>query len=108
MKEIRTTNTLSLAREVNLRRPILSSPPDLREKSLESWFPDVRINNDKDPVKLTLVYLATSLLLNNNPTVVLPEFFVNLVDNMENFNNCPWGKVVWEDSTTRIKKTSTK
>ena len=72
--------------------------------TLKSQFPDARLNNNEDAVKLALVYLLASLLLNNNPTVVLPEFFINLVDNVEIFNNFPWGKVVWEDSTTRIKK----
>ena len=52
-------------------------------------------------MKLVLVYLIASLLLNNNPTVVLPDFFVN---NLKNVNNFPWGKAVWEDNTTRIKK----
>ena len=63
----------------------------------------MRLNNDKEAVKLKLVYTVTSLLLNNNLTVVLVEFFVNLVDNLENFNNFPWGKVLWENSTAGIK-----
>ena len=62
------------------------------------------MNNDEDVVNLALVYLVISLLLNNNPTVVLLEFFVNLVDNMKIFNNFPSIKVVWDDSTMRIKK----
>ena len=47
------------------------------------------MNNDKDAMKLPLMYLIASLLLNNNPTVSLPEFFVNLVENLKNFNNFP-------------------
>ena len=47
------------------------------------------MNNDEDAMKLALVYLVASLLLNNNLFVSLPEFFVNLVDNLENFNNFP-------------------
>ena len=52
------------------------------------------MNNDEDAINLTLVHLVASLLLNNNLTIVLSEFFVNLVDNLENFNNFPWRKVV--------------
>ena len=62
------------------------------------------MNNNVDAVKLALVYLVPSFLLNNNPTIVLLEFFVNLVDNLENFNNLPRENVVWEDSIARIKK----
>ena len=75
-----------------------------KRETLENRFPDIRLNNDKNAVNLALVYLLASLLLNNNPTIVQPEFFINLVDNLENVNNFPWGKVVWEDSTTRIKR----
>ena len=69
-------------------------PTKFKRETLESWFLDARVNNDEDAVKLVLVYLVASLLLNNNPTVSLLEFFVNLVDNLETFNNFPWGKVV--------------
>ena len=55
-----------------------------KRETLESWFLDARLNNNEDAVNLALVYLITSLLLNNYPTIVLPKFFVNLVDNMEN------------------------
>ena len=56
-----------------------------KRETSESWFLDARLNNDEDVVNLALVYHINSLLLNNNPTVVLLEFFVNLVDNVENF-----------------------
>ena len=75
-----------------------------KRETLESWFPDARMNNDEDAVKLALVYLVTSLPLNNNPIGSLPEFFINLVDNLESFNNFPSGQLVWEDIIGRIKK----
>ena len=57
-----------------------------------------------DVVKLALVYLVASLLLKKNSTISLPEFFVHLVDNLENFNEFSWGKVVWEDNIGRLKQ----
>ena len=59
-------------------------PTRFKRETLESWFPDARLNNDENVVKLTLVYFIASLLLNNNQIVLLPEFFVNLVDNLKN------------------------
>ena len=55
-------------------------------------------------MKLVLVYMVTCLLLHNYPTTSLPKFFVNLVDNLDRFNNYSWGKLVWEDSSVRLKK----
>ena len=69
-------------------------PAKFKRKTLESWFPEARMNYNEDAMKLTLMYLVASFILNNNSTVSLPEFFVNLVDNLENFNNFSWGKVV--------------
>ena len=55
-------------------------------------------------MKLPLVYMVACLLLHNYPAVSLPEFFVNLVDNLDRLNNFPWGKLMWEDNTVRLKK----
>ena len=55
-------------------------------------------------MKLALVYVVTCLLLHNSAIMSLPEFFINLVDNLKNFNNYLWGKLVWEESTDRLKK----
>ena len=67
-------------------------PARFKRKTLERWFRYMRLNDDEDALKLALVYLVTSVLLNNNPTVVLPEFFVNLVDNIGKFQQLPLGK----------------
>ena len=79
-------------------------PIKLKRETLETWFLDARVQNDEDVVKLALVYVVACLLLHNYLTVSLPKFFVNLVDNLNKFNNYLWGKLVWEDSTVRPKK----
>ena len=70
----------------------------LKRKTLETWFPATRVHKNEDIVKLALVYVVACLLLHNYLTVSLLEFFVNLVDNLDRFNNYPWRKLVWEDS----------
>ncbi|POO03678.1 hypothetical protein TorRG33x02_008830 [Trema orientale] len=47
--------------------------------------------NDEDRVKVALLYLLASGLLNNSPRVHLSRFYVDLIDDLESFNKYPWG-----------------
>ncbi|CAH9074166.1 unnamed protein product [Cuscuta europaea] len=50
-----------------------------------------------DPVKLALLHVLSHGLFGNQVARELPALYVNLVDNLDGFNNYPWGDDVWTE-----------
>ncbi|XP_062085609.1 uncharacterized protein LOC133791706 [Humulus lupulus] len=60
----------------------------------------------KDRVKLCFIYLLSAFLLNSSAGTTIDLSWLRLVDNLEIFDQYPWGRLVYEkiiDQITRVK-----
>ncbi|GMN69282.1 hypothetical protein TIFTF001_038329 [Ficus carica] len=65
-----------------------------------------KFDNDDDAVKLSLLYIIFCIPLSNASSVKIdPKFFV-MADNLDAFNDFPWGMLSWEATRTAIYTTS--
>lgn len=56
------------------------------------------MNPDDDIVvaKVVLLYFVSNMLLANNDMVYLDSFYLNLIEDLDKFNEYLWEKVFWE------------
>ncbi|CAH9085886.1 unnamed protein product [Cuscuta europaea] len=59
--------------------------------------------SDNDIVKLSLLHVLSQSFLAAEGQVTVKGKYLNLVDNLENFNKYPWGRVVWDDMDTYFR-----
>ena len=52
--------------------------------------------DDKDVVKLTLLYFKEHVLFGKEGKILIYMEWVTLVDNLEGFNKYPWGGICYE------------
>ncbi|CAH9134733.1 unnamed protein product [Cuscuta epithymum] len=56
-----------------------------------------------DGVKLALLHVLSNGLFGNQVARALPALYVNLVDNLEQFNEYPWGDDVWSELVANMR-----
>ncbi|PON74684.1 hypothetical protein PanWU01x14_047430 [Parasponia andersonii] len=66
-------------------------------------FDTVPTNNDEVKVKVALLYLLSNVMLTNSPSMQLPKFYIDLVDDLELFNKNPWGKLLWDETRDQME-----
>ena len=84
-------------------RKYFDTSAKLRRENLKRLYPYLFNSNNEEAVKFSLIYLLAMVFLANNPSVCLPKYFVNLVDNLNDFNNFHWGKLIWDDNIIRLR-----
>ncbi|CAH9125721.1 unnamed protein product, partial [Cuscuta epithymum] len=71
-------------------------------KNLFKTLEKGQLPND-DIVKLSLLFVLSHAFLAADGQVSLNKHYINLVDNLENFNSYPWGSVIWADMINYFK-----
>ncbi|GMN48254.1 hypothetical protein TIFTF001_017424 [Ficus carica] len=94
--------------------------PVVESRLMSKYFPDVRgvtreflelqmsnskFDNDDDAVKLSLLYIVFSIPLSNASSVKIDPKYFALADNLDAFNEFPWGVLSWEATRTAICST---
>ncbi|GMN18720.1 hypothetical protein TIFTF001_048026 [Ficus carica] len=72
---------------------------------LELQMSNSKFDNDDDAVKLSLLYIVFSILLSNASSVKIDPKYFALADNLDAFNEFPWGVLSWEATRTAICST---
>ncbi|GMN59508.1 hypothetical protein TIFTF001_028602 [Ficus carica] len=74
-------------------------------ENLELQMSNSKFDNDDDAVKLSLLYIIFCIpLLNASSVKIDPKFFV-MADNLDAFNDFPWGVLSWEATRAAICNT---
>ncbi|GMN64416.1 hypothetical protein TIFTF001_033487 [Ficus carica] len=63
---------------------------------------NVNFANDDDAVKLSLLYMIFCIPLSNENSVKIDPKFFDLADNLDDFNDFPWGVLSWEANRAAI------
>lgn len=74
-------------------------------ENLELQLSNAKFDNDDDAVKLSLLYIVFSIPLANASTVKIDPKYFALADNLDSFNEFPWGVLSWEATRSAICKT---
>ncbi|GMN74878.1 hypothetical protein TIFTF001_053254, partial [Ficus carica] len=69
---------------------------------LELQMSNSKFDNDDDAVKLSLLYIVFSIPLSNASSVKIDPKYFALADNLDAFNEFPWGVLSWEATRTAI------
>ncbi|GMN58465.1 hypothetical protein TIFTF001_027553 [Ficus carica] len=90
-------------------------PPMAEPKLIRRYFPTVRgvsrenlelqMSNakfDNDVIKLSLLYIIFCIPLSNANSVKIDSNFFELADNLDEFNEFPWGVLSWEVTRAAI------
>ncbi|GMN21806.1 hypothetical protein TIFTF001_040115 [Ficus carica] len=72
---------------------------------LELQMSNSKFDNDDDAVKLSLLYIVFSIPLSNASSVKIDPKYFALADNLDAFNEFPWGVLSWEATRTAICST---
>ncbi|VFQ59358.1 unnamed protein product [Cuscuta campestris] len=82
------------------------SSKSVKRKEITKAF--LRFNRDaegtmpSDALKMSLIYALANTFLGNQPSVNLPMHYLSLVDDIEKFNNYPWGDDVWSELVDHV------
>ncbi|GMN69116.1 hypothetical protein TIFTF001_038167 [Ficus carica] len=94
--------------------------PVVESRLMSRYFSDVRgvtreylglqmsnskFDNDDDAVKLSLLYIVFSIPLSNASSIKIDPKYFALADNLDAFNEFPWGVLSWEATRTAICST---
>ncbi|GMN27743.1 hypothetical protein TIFTF001_044154 [Ficus carica] len=82
--------------------------PDVRgvtRENLELQMSNFKFDNDDDAVKLSLLYIVFCIPLSNASSVKIDPKYFALADNLDAFNEFPWGVLSWEATRTAICST---
>ncbi|CAH9082490.1 unnamed protein product, partial [Cuscuta europaea] len=60
-------------------------------------------NDQNDGVKLALLHVLSHGLFGNHTARELPAMYVNLVENLDDFNEYPWGDDVWAELVDNMR-----
>ncbi|GMN54172.1 hypothetical protein TIFTF001_023288 [Ficus carica] len=74
-------------------------------ENLELQMSNANFDNDDDAVKLSLLYMIFCIPLSNANFVKIDPKFLTLADNLDYFNNFPWGVLSWEATRAAICNT---
>ncbi|VFQ78815.1 unnamed protein product [Cuscuta campestris] len=55
-----------------------------------------------DALKMSLLYALANTFLGNQPSVNFPMCYLNLVDDLDEFNSYPWGDDVWRELVDHV------
>ncbi|GMN25917.1 hypothetical protein TIFTF001_043946, partial [Ficus carica] len=66
---------------------------------------NTKFDNDDDAVKLSLLYIIFCIHLSNASAVKIDPKFFALADNLDTFNDFPWGVLSWEATRAAIFNT---
>ncbi|GMN59370.1 hypothetical protein TIFTF001_028442 [Ficus carica] len=66
---------------------------------------NANFDNDDDAVKLSLLYMIFCIHLSNANSVKIDPKFFALADNLDDFNDFPWGMLSWEATRTAFCNT---
>ncbi|KAI3864513.1 hypothetical protein MKX03_011319 [Papaver bracteatum] len=67
-----------------------------------------QLKNSKDKVKLGLVYIAEAVIMGHRSRWRVNEGLFFLVDNLEEFNRYPWGKLSYKETISSLVRLSEK
>ena len=70
---------------------------NLKRDSIKLIFETMNPDNDMVTVKVVLLFFLSNLFLANNGKVYLDSFYLNLLEDLDKFNQFPWGEVLWDD-----------
>lgn len=73
-------------------------------KALEAIFLGAQTENDEDMVKLALLYFLEAVLLGKDHKNRISKEHVKLLDDMDAFNNFPWGRRSYDMTLSSMKK----
>ncbi|GMN21674.1 hypothetical protein TIFTF001_040085 [Ficus carica] len=76
------------------------------ERNLELQMSNSKFDNDDDAVKLSLLYIVFCIPLSNASSVKIDPKYFALADNLDAFNEFPWGVLSWEATRTAICSTA--
>ncbi|GMN45109.1 hypothetical protein TIFTF001_014305 [Ficus carica] len=71
-------------------------------ENLELQMSNANFDNDDDAVKLSLLYIIFCIPLSNANSVKIDPKFFSLADNLDDFNDFPWGMLSWEATRAAI------
>ncbi|GMN68129.1 hypothetical protein TIFTF001_037203 [Ficus carica] len=71
-------------------------------ENLELQMSNAKFDNDDDAVKLSLLYIMFSIPLSNASAVKIDQKFFALADDLDAFNDFPWGILSWEATRAAI------
>ncbi|GMN22049.1 hypothetical protein TIFTF001_048956, partial [Ficus carica] len=74
-------------------------------ENLELQMSNSKFDNDDDAVKLSLLYIVFCIPLSNASSVKIDPKYFTLADNLDAFNEFPWGVLSWEATRTAICST---
>nr|GMN70494.1 hypothetical protein TIFTF001_039536 [Ficus carica]GMN70496.1 hypothetical protein TIFTF001_039538 [Ficus carica] len=74
-------------------------------ENLELQMSNANFDNDDDAVKLNLLYMIFSIPLSNANSIKIDPKFFALADNLDDFNDFPWGVLSWEATRAAICNT---
>ncbi|GMN44845.1 hypothetical protein TIFTF001_014039 [Ficus carica] len=60
-------------------------------ENLELQMSNAKFDNDEDAIKLSLLYIIFCIPLSNANSVKIDPKFFALADNLDEFNEFPWG-----------------
>ncbi|GMN39685.1 hypothetical protein TIFTF001_008906 [Ficus carica] len=104
MKCVRFTHLPQVVENRLITRYFLTLRGVSRE-NLELQISNVNFDNNDDAVKLSLLHMIFCIHLSNaNSVRIYPKFFA-LADNLDDFNDFPWGVLSWEATRAAICNT---
>ncbi|GMN67130.1 hypothetical protein TIFTF001_036194 [Ficus carica] len=74
-------------------------------ENLELEMSNAKFDNDDDAVKLSLLYIIFCIPLSNASAVKIDPKFFTLANNLDAFNDFPWGVLSWEATRAVIFNT---
>ncbi|GMN23191.1 hypothetical protein TIFTF001_040415 [Ficus carica] len=91
--------------ESRLMSRYFSNVRGVTREYLELQMSNSKFDDDDDAVKLSLLYIVFSIHLSNASSVKIDPKYFTLADNLDAFNEFPWGVLSWEATRTAICST---
>ncbi|GMN25125.1 hypothetical protein TIFTF001_047702, partial [Ficus carica] len=91
--------------ESRLMSKYFSDVRGVTREYLELQMSNSKFDNDDDAVKLSLLYIVFSITLSNASSVKIDPKYFALADNLDAFNEFPWGVLSWKATRTAICST---
>ncbi|GMN38294.1 hypothetical protein TIFTF001_007533 [Ficus carica] len=104
MKCVGSTH-LPLVVETRLITRYFSTLRGVSRENLELQISNANFDNDDNAVKLSLLYIIFCIPLSNANSVKIDPKFFALADNLDDFNDFPWGVLSWEATRAAICNT---
>ncbi|GMN70403.1 hypothetical protein TIFTF001_039451 [Ficus carica] len=92
--------------ESRLMSRYFSDVKGVTREYLELQMSNSNFDNDDDAVKLSLLYIVFSIPLSNASSVKIDPKYFTLANNLDAFNEFPWGVLSWEATRTAICSTA--